>query len=292
MYVKSSTLGDMKITKAIIPVAGWGTRRLPITKSIEKCMLPIGNVPVIDFIVQDCLKAGVTDIYFVVSPGATQLKSYYSESHTLEDYLNLNHKESMTNLVQPPRGVSFHYIEQDTSNGLYGTTVPVWLCREYIQEHEQVLVIMGDQFFYRTDHGSNAADLIAEVVRSGVKSGLLGVPVPLSEVQKYGVIEKDTKDDYVRIVEHPKPEEAPSNLNNASFYVFERALFDYLDKDIQRNRDGEYMIIDAINEYVRDGNRVIVRQAKGEYLDAGNVEGWLHANNRVLTDQYHLSADL
>jgi len=104
-------------------------------------------------------------------------------------------------------------------------------------------------------------------------------------VQKYGVIEKDSDDNYVRIVEHPKPDEAPSNLNNASFYVFDAKLFDYLEEDMRRSHTGEYMIIDPINEYVRDGNMVIVRQAKGEYLDAGSVEGWLHANNRVFANR-------
>lgn len=272
----------MTITKAIIPVAGWGARRLPITKSIEKCMLPIGNVPVIDFVVQDCIKAGITDIYFVVSEGASQLKSFYSTAQNLEEYLRANHKDAMLSLIKPPEDVHFHYVEQDTTNGQYGTTVPVWLCREYIADDEQILVIMGDQFFYRTDGGSNAADLISELERSGSRSGLLGVPVPLSEVHKYGVIEKDIDDNYVRIVEHPTPEEAPSNLNNASFYVLDSELFDYFDKDMRRPHDGEYMIIDPINEYVADGNTMIVRQALGEYLDAGSVEGWLHANNRVI----------
>jgi len=274
----------MTITKAIIPVAGWGTRRLPITKAIEKCMLPIGNIPVIDFVVQDCLKAGITDIYFVVSGEAHQLRSYYSIHQELETYLKRNNKEAILPLITPPSGVTFHFITQDTGNEKYGTTVPVWLCREYIEMNEQVLVIMGDQFFYRTDGGSNAADLISEVTVRGERTGLLGVPVPLSEVEKYGVIEKDASGNYVRIVEHPKPNEAPSNLNNASFYLFDAHMFEYFDKDMHTPRSGEYMIIDPINQYVADGNRIIVGEAKGEYLDTGSVDGWLHANRVVLCD--------
>lgn len=273
----------MTITKAIIPVAGWGTRRLPITKAVEKSMLPIGNVPVIDFVVQDCLKAGVTDIYFVVSEGAEQIQNYYSRSTELEAYLVQNGKEAYLPGVTPPKA-SFHFVTQDTTNGQYGTTVPVWLCREFIEKDEQVLVIMGDQFFYRTDGGSNAADLMAEVADRGARTGLLGVPVPYSEVEKYGVIEKDEANNYVRIVEHPKPDEAPSNLNNASFYLFDAPLFDYFEKDMKAVHTGEYMIIDPINAYVADGNTVIVGEAKGEYLDAGSVEGWLHANRVVLGD--------
>ncbi len=274
----------MTITKAIIPVAGWGTRRLPITKAIEKCMLPIGNMPVIDFVVQDCIKAGVRDIYFVVSGEAQQLRGYYSRHDGLEKYLQRHHKNSMLSLVMPPSEVTFHYVTQDTSDGMYGTTVPVWLCRQYVEEGEQVLVIMGDQFFYRTDGGSNAADLIAEVTSSGSRAGLLGVPVPLGDVYKYGVIDKDSDNNYIRIIEHPTPEEAPSNLNNASFYLFPSDIFEYFEKDISSSHEGEYMIIDPINQYVVDGGRIIVGEAKGEYLDAGSVNGWLHANRVVLGD--------
>lgn len=271
------------ITKAIIPVAGWGTRRLPITKAIEKCMLPIGNVPVIDFVVQDCIKAGIKDFYFVVSGEAPQLKKYYAHNEQLETYLQKNGKDAMLPLITPPTGVRFHFIPQDTTDK-YGTTVPVWLCREFVSPQEQVLVIMGDQFFYRTDGGSNAADLIALVEQKGLKSGLFGVPVPLEEVQKYGVIEKDSNDYYIRIVEHPHPETAPSNLNNASFYLFDYKMFEYLGRDMNAPHTGEYMIIDPINEYVNDGNKIVVGEAKGDYLDAGTVEGWLHANRVVLGD--------
>jgi UTP--glucose-1-phosphate uridylyltransferase len=273
----------MTITKAIIPVAGWGTRRLPITKSVEKCMLPIGNVPVIDFIVQDCLQAGITDFYFVVSGAAQQLKSYYAHHTELNDYLTKNGKEDLLPLVTPP-AVNFHFITQDTANGQYGTTVPVWLCREHIAQDEQVLVIMGDQFFYRTDGGSNAADLMHQVTASGLRSGLFGVPVPDEKIHQYGIIEKNEVGNYVRIVEKPQLADAPSNLNNASFYLFDALFFEFLDRDMQIEREGEYMITDSINQYVADGNAIKVCEAQGEYLDAGTVDGWLHANRVVLND--------
>lgn len=274
----------MDITKAIIPVAGWGTRRLPITKAVEKCMLPIGNVPVIDFVVQDCLRAGITDIYFVVSGEAEQLRRYYSHATDLESYLRDNNKEDAISLITPPEA-RFHFVTQDTTNGQYGTTVPVWLCRDIVTPGEQVLVIMGDQFFYRSDAGSNAADLIREVANSGSRCGLLGVPVPDEEVHNYGIIEKDSQDNYVRIVEKPTFEDAPSNLNNASFYLIDAELFVYFDHQMNAPHQGEYFIIDPINEYVKQGGQVIVREAKGEYLDAGTERGWLHANNVVLANK-------
>ena len=81
------------ITKAIIPVAGWGTRMLPITKSIEKCMLPIGNRPLIDYVVQDCLAAGVRELIFVVGEQSSQLESYYRSNILLNDYLRSKGKD-------------------------------------------------------------------------------------------------------------------------------------------------------------------------------------------------------
>lgn len=273
----------MKCTKAIIPVAGYGTRRLPVSKAVEKCMLPLLNRPIIDYVVEDCLRAGVTDIYFIVSQGGgQQLKKYYSADSDLEQYLRKNNKDTYVPLIMPPKNVVFHYIEQDP-NGQYGTSVPVWLARQHVEPDEHVLVIMGDQCLYRSDKGSEAADLIAAVAQHGADSGMIAVPVAEEEVSKYGIIECDSSGLFKRIVEKPKREDAPSNLNNASFYLFNKRMFDYVGTDMMRPRSGEYYLTDPINEFVRDGYSLLVEPAKGEYLDCGTVEGWVAANNFLLS---------
>jgi UTP--glucose-1-phosphate uridylyltransferase len=268
------------ITKAIIPVAGWGTRRLPITKALEKCMLPIGNRPIVDYIVEDCLRAGITDIYFVVNESSTQIQAYYKPNIQLNDYLINHRKEDKLPLVTPPSGATFHFIVQPNTGG-YGTSIPVSLADTYINDDESALVIMGDQFFLRKDDGSNAADLIALVESSNMTAGLFGVPVPKEDVSKYGIIEKDASDKFVRIVEKPTLEEAPSNLNNASFYVFDKDIFK-LARTLPINPvRNEFEVTDAINTYVANGKDIIVGEARGEYLEAGSLEGWLHANRAV-----------
>lgn len=272
-----------QITKAVIPVAGWGTRMLPITKAIEKCMLPVGTRPVIDYVVQDCLKAGVKDFYFVIGEQSTQVEDFYRSNIQLNDYLRRKGKTEMLPLVAPMQQARIHFIVQPSTGG-YGTSIPVGLASEFIDDDESALVIMGDQFFWRQDDGSNAADLIKLVNDNGLTCGLLGVPVPQEEVSKYGIIEKDAKNRFVQIVEKPAPEDAPSNLNNASFYVFDKEVFE-LAKILPPNPvRGEYEITDAINKYVESGKDFIVGEAKGEYLDSGNVQGWLHANRVVLGD--------
>ena len=269
------------ITKAVIPVAGWGTRMLPITKSIEKCMLPVGTRPVIDYVVQDSIAAGIKDIYFVVGEQSSQIESYYRSNIQLNDYLKRKGKTEALPLVAPLQGVSIHFIVQPSTGG-YGTSIPVGLASEFIGDDEQALVIMGDNIFYRTDGGSNAADFIRLVEESGASAGLLGVPVPEEDIPRYGIIEKDTENRFVQIVEKPAIEDAPSNLNNASFYIFPKRIFE-LAKELPANPDrGEFEITDAINAFVGAGGTMIVGETKGEYFDCGNPQGWLRANQVVL----------
>lgn len=275
----------MRCTKAIIPVAGYGTRRFPVTKTIEKCMLPIVNRPVIDYVVEDCVKAGITDIYFVVSEESTQLHDYYQQKPRVEAYLRTNGKEALIPLVQPPQDVRFHFVTQDTSpNALFGTAIPVWLCREYVEPGEHVLVLMGDDFIFRTDGQSEAARLMATVATDG-GSALLAAEVDPSQVSSYGVIamkEVDGANIFSHIQEKPRPEEAESNLINISKYLFEARFFTYLEQSIQQHTGkGEYYITDALNAYVEAGNRTYVLPAEGQYLDSGTVENWIKANQVV-----------
>ena len=98
----------MKVKKAIIPVAGWGTRRLPITKTIEKAMLPIGNRPLVDYVVEDCVKAGINEIYIVVDEKPfSQVKDYYTNNEKLNNYLIAHGKENRLSLADTSRDSFF-----------------------------------------------------------------------------------------------------------------------------------------------------------------------------------------
>lgn len=272
-----------KCTKAIIAVAGFGTRWLPITKSIEKCMLPVGNRPVIDYVVEDCIRAGIKDIYFVVSEQSAQLRSYYSDNP--EVYKHLEHKGKLAELEQLkqiPRQANFHFVVQNPKLP-YGTAIPVMLCEKYVGKDEQVIVLMGDQFVYSKDGASEVARLLAEVEASDAKCGMAVVKVPREEVYKYGIVEitkQGRKQYFKRIIEKPSVKTAPSTLNNLSMYVFDRELMSLLQHVGPTN--GEYYITDALNMYVDGGKPLAVVTAKGEYLDSGTVEGWLRANQYIL----------
>lgn len=268
------------ITKAIIPVAGWGTRRLPITKTIEKCMLPIGDRPLVDYVVQDCLAAGITELIFVVGEDSDQLQNYYRSNIKLNDYLKRNGKADKLPLVAPLSGVKLHFVTQP-SYGKYGTAVPVALAADFIDDGESAVVLMGDDFIYNEDHSSEVSRLIAATPEGDC--GVMAVEVSTEDVSRYGVIVKSDDGYYERMVEKPAPEDAPSNLINPSKYVLTKEVIE-MAKTVEADKGGEYYIIDAINDYVQRGGRVVVHTAVGQYLDGGNTDGWLHANRVVLGD--------
>ena len=252
-----------KITKAIIPVAGWGTRRLPITKVIEKSMLPVGNRPLVDYSVQELIKAGITDIYMVISNvEPCQVQEFYRDNLALNDYLIERGKADRLALAKTlPDHVKIHYTTQDPA-GQYGTAVPIALVVEEFNLDEPVLVFMGD------------AD----------ESAILGVEIPRERVDKYGVLSvKDGQ--LVGVVEKPSVEEAPSNMINVSKYIMSRDLLhrvvDYVKTHDFGPLDQEYLVTDPIDEYIKAGGVMRVAPTTGEYLDGGSVDGWVHANNVV-----------
>ena len=153
------------ITKAIIPVAGWGTRRLPITKIIEKSMLPVGNRPLVDYSVQELIKAGVKDIYMVISNvEPCQVKAFYQKNVALDQYLIDRGKEDRLKLAHTlPDDVKIHYVQQDPA-GKYGTAVPIAMVVEEYKIDEPVLVFMGDDFIWNPG-GESASDSLLKALQ-------------------------------------------------------------------------------------------------------------------------------
>lgn len=268
----------MHIRKAIIPVAGWGTRRLPITKAIEKCMLPIGNRPVVDYVVQDCIAAGITDIYFVVGEDSSQLHAYYRQNLELNDYLRRTGKEELLSLVETPKA-NYHFIVQP-SYGKYGTAVPVALAMPAIEPGESVIVVGGDDFLYSPDGSSEIARLIQGVPEG--QSAILGVEVGDNPyIGRYGFIEPNEDGNIIRIVERPDPE-PPRFIKNISKYALSypllKAIKDYVET---ASPDGEYQIFAPFEQLLASGHTMKLVVANGQYLDAGTLESWLHANQVV-----------
>ena len=259
------------ITKAIIPVAGWGTRRLPITKIIEKSMLPVGNRPLVDYSVQELVKAGVKDIYFVISNvEPCQVREFYKDNLALNQYLiDRGKKDKLEKAKTLPDDVRVH--------------VPVAMVVEEYKIDEPVFVFFGDDFIWNPD-GESAAESLLKAVKSPEESAILGVEVKKEEVVKYGMIDvKDGK--LTKIVEKPKLEDVTSNLVHVSKYIMSPKLLQEMVEYVKSHDfgplDQEYMATDPLATFVEKGGTVRVAPTTGEYLDGGSVEGWVHANDVV-----------
>ena len=181
-----------------------------------------------------------------------------------------------------PNDVTIHYTVQDPA-GKYGTAVPIALVMKEYNINEPVLVFMGDDFVWNPG-GESAAEALIQSIKDDTDSAILGVEIDKSKVEKYGVL--STKDGKLTgVVEKPTPEEAPSNLINVSKYILSPELLQKITKYVDEHDfgplDQEYMITDPIDEYIKNGGIMRIATTKGEYLDGGSVEGWLHANNVV-----------
>ena len=259
----------MPITKAIIPVAGWGTRRLPITKIIEKSMLPVGNRPLVDYSVQELIKAGIKDIYMVISNvEPCQVQEYYKDNLALNQYLIERGKEDRLKLAKTlPEDVKIHYTVQDPS-GKYGTAVPIAMVIEEYSIDEPVIVFMGDDILWNPN-GPSSAEILSSVIKNRSESAILGMQVPKQDIPKFGVI--DIKNDKMTgIVEKPKIEEAPSDIISLGRYVLSPKLTQEIVKYVHENnfgaKDQEFMITDPIDTYIKRGGVMKVALGQGEFL--------------------------
>lgn len=275
----------MSITKAIIPVAGFGTRRLPITKAVEKSMLPVGNRPITDYIIEDCARAGIKDIYIVINDSAcSQIKTYYGENVPLTEFLTeRGATEKLEKLKTVPDGVNIHYVAQPA--GRYGTAITVKLVVDTFGIDEQIVFANGDDFFWNAPEGSQIKDLLAHVESDdeAVVTGLRSSKEDISA--KFAEVRVDENSMVTSIVEKPPIDTVVSDLANINRYVLSPKLLEFICKYVDENdfgaNDQEYYLTDPVDEYVKAGYKLRAVPAVGEFMDCGSVEGWLKANNTV-----------
>lgn len=286
----------MSINKAIITTAGFGTRFLPISKTIQKEMLPILDRPLVDYVVADLVKAGIEEIIFVVSEHNQQIKHYYSQNLRLKNYLEEMGKAKRYDEVEHiHQQAKFSFVTQPDSER-YGTAVPVQMCEELLKNEEAFLVFMGDDFIYNGNGHSAAAEMIELYEKSKTDNGgqIGGVATfierPESELHKYGIAEVEKKNGFTylkKLIEKPAPGTAPSNLSNISKYILTPAAFEVIDEQEVNPDSGELYITDTV-QALAETRGVAVHQPHGDYLDGGSVESWLKANLRVAQDRPEL----
>lgn len=264
----------MKIKKAIIPIAGKGTRFLPATKEIAKEIIPIINVPMIHYIVEEACEAGIEQVIFVTASGKFSVEDYFDRNQELEAYLERNDKTKELELIKKIGSmVDVTSVRQKEQLGL-GHAV---LCAKNMIGNEPFAVLLGDDIVV---NGKPAIKQLMEVSENHDWSTVIGVmEVPKTETNKYGIVKGESINNktlrMTGMVEKPKPEEAPTNLATPGRYILTPDIFKILE-NIPRGAGNEYQLTDAIN--VLCGQKdVYAHQFEGERFDTGNVHGYLDA---------------
>ncbi len=282
----------MQVTTAIIFAAGYGSRMLPVTAAVQKELLPILNRPIIDYVVADCIAAGIKRIIFIISPGSHGLQDYYVGNPSLERHLNHYKKtEARDQLRAIHAQAAFEFIEQPGDAG-YGTAVPVRLAIPHLAKGEACLVSDGDTFSWHANGVPEVVQLVRDFEASGTDGAIMGLEHPVSDLHRWGVLATKQEGDQellTGLVEKPDPGQAPSNLINISKYILTPGVLSYVDGVEPNPQSGEYYLTDAIHAAAQ-AHSILVHRATGQLLDAGSVNGWLKANLAIAASDPELAA--
>ena len=284
----------MKIRKAIVTAAGFGTRMFPITKSVQKEMMPILERPIIDYIVNDCVAAGIEEIIFIVSQHDHSVEHYYSEQTYILDYLKkLNKSEKYAPIANLHTKCKFTF-EVQGDDLPYGTAVPVMLAEPHVKDEEAFLILMGDDFFYHEDGGSEIKAMLETFEKSGAEGLITAIKVAPELVCKYGIAtykEENGNKYLLDQVEKPEPGEVDSDLATISKYIFTPAIFKYFEGQQLDTKSGELYFTYTYRAMAKEHN-VVLHEAQGKYLDCGYLLGWLQANLIMAKSRPELWAEL
>lgn len=261
----------MRITKAIIPAAGLGTRFLPATKAMPKEMLPIVDKPTIQYIVEEAVKSGIEDIIIVTGKGKRAIEDHFDNSFELEQNLRDKGKFDLLSKVQESSMMAnIHYIRQKEPKGLGHA---VWCARKFIGD-EPFAVLLGDDIV-KADKPCIAQ--MIELFNQQQKS-IIGVqPVPYDDVSRYGIVEVTNAIgrcfEVIDMVEKPSRDQSPSNLAIMGRYILTPGIFDILN-DQDPGANGEIQLTDAIGQ-LNKIEGVYAYQFEGQRYDVGEKLGFI-----------------
>ncbi len=279
-------------TKAIITDAGFASRFLPITKSIPKAMLPLGNHPIMQLVVEECAEAGIQEIIIVATPeGKAIYEDYFNNSvnrirKLLRSQEKLDRYDSVQAVLDLPK---ITVIEQDPSYP-YGNGSPVASARKFICDDEAFVVVYSDDVVFGS---SDVKTLMQSYVEHPDAAGIIiAQEMPSEVLNKYGIIQlaDETAMTLQNIVEKPKVEDAPSNLTSYGRYLLTPEVFQYLNPK-ETGLDGELWTVDAITKMAVDNN-VYVERTRGEWLTTGDPKNYFMAQLKYAMEYEDYGAEV
>lgn len=280
------------IRKAVIPAAGLGTRFLPATKTVPKEMLPIVDRPILLYVVEEAVRAGIEDIVLVAGRGKTAIEDFFDLSHELEDKLS---REGKTEWVESLRRLrSMANIISIRQKQALGLGHAVYTAKPVIGA-EPFAVLLGDEIMIAAD--AKAATVTAQLAASYAETGLSTVAVmevPASETSKYGIVEGDvsaadgaTRIRVKNVIEKPAKGETTSRFALPGRYVFDAELFEHL-ATTKPGKNGEIQLTDAMLALAK-GRGLLATTFTSRRYDAGDKLGYLQANVELALEHKDLA---
>jgi UTP--glucose-1-phosphate uridylyltransferase len=276
------------VRKAVIPAAGLGTRFLPATKASPKEMLPLVDKPAIQYVVEEAVRSGLTDILIITGRGKRTLEDHFDRSWELEHTLERSGKTAELERMRAIADMAdIHYVRQGEPLGLGHA---VWMASEHVGG-QPFAVLLGDDIMHER---SGLLDAMLETFRERGSSVVATMVVPDDEVSLYGCVTPEpVAENLVRVldvVEKPDPDEAPSNLAVVGRYVFTPEIFDALE-DVKPGKGGEIQLTDAI-KLLLGSQDVFGYTFSGGRYDTGNKLDWLRATVELALEREDLGPPL
>lgn len=273
-----------KIRKAIIPVAGMGTRFLPATKSVPKEMLPIVDIPTIDYIVKEAINSGIEEILFITSPYKKAVEDYFDHFYELEQRLQKSGKNHLLEKIMPPQNVSFSFIRQGEP---LGTGHAIKLAKSFVSG-EPFAVLYGDDIFLSEKPCLQQLIDVYEQYDCNVFGGLY---LTDEEIPRKGILsfQDDSSLKVAGVVEKPSLTEAPSHFGTVGRYILKPEIFQELEKiDLVK---GEYLLTDAM-DLLMQYQDFYAAKIEGKYFDIGLPIGYVKANIAFALQKDEMEEDL
>ena len=277
------------IKKAVLPVAGLGTRFLPASKATPKEMLPIIDKPLVQYAVEEAINIGIKEIIFITCDEKLSIKKHFQENLELEQRLVENGKEKFIDKLNPKifKGISFNYVNQEEQNGL-GDAV---LQAETLIDGDAFALLLPDDLFFSK---KSCLTQLSTIFMKTNASIIAVNKIDKNNIHKYGVIKPgEEKNEAILIddiIEKPTIEEAPSDIAVCGRYIFTSTIFDHL-KRIQPDRSGEIQLTDAIKSLLSE-EQVYAKIYEGEKFDCGSKMGFVHATIALALRDESISRDI
>ena len=278
-----------KITKAVFPVAGLGTRFLPVTKASPKEMLPVVDKPLIQYAVEEAAEAGITDMIFITGRNKRAIEDHFDKAFELEAELEQRGNKTLLQMVRNiiPRRVSCVYLRQPQALGL-GHAI---LCAASVVGDAPFAVVLADDLI---DADPPVLRQMADVFTEHGKSIIAVQNVARSETRQYGIVKLDGAAEAERrisgIVEKPAPSEAPSTLGVVGRYILTPRIFEHL-RRVKPGAGGEIQLTDGIAALLEEED-VLACEFSGTRYDCGSKVGYLKANIAFALKHPEVAAEL